>query len=170
MVRRPTPGDTDTGQVGRPLRLAALVVGIAFLAVGVLGFVPGVTADFDQLRFAGYKSTARLLGLFEVSVLHNVVHLAFGVAGLAAARRNGSAQLYLILGGLLYALVWLYGLVIDEQSAANVLPVNTADNWLHLGLAVGMIGLGAALSVKTQQRGPRGQTARAAGDGDPPSG
>lgn len=48
----------------------AVVAGVVFLAVGVLGFIPGVTTDFDTLTFAGAESEAMLLGVFQVSVLH----------------------------------------------------------------------------------------------------
>jgi len=123
-------------------RLFALLVGVTFLLVGVLGFVPGVTTSYDQLSLAGRESGALLLGLFAVSVLHNLVHLAFGVAGVFMARTTKLARAYLIGGGIIYAVLGVYGLVIDQDSAANLVPVNTADNWLHLGLAVGMIGLG----------------------------
>jgi hypothetical protein len=58
-----------------------------FLAVGVLGFVPAITTHYDQLTFAGHHSDAALLGIFNVSVLHNLVHLAFGVAGIALPRK-----------------------------------------------------------------------------------
>lgn len=58
------------------------------------------------------------------------------------ARTTKLARAYLIGGGIIYAVLWVYGLVIDQDSAANFVPVNTADNWLHLGLAVGMIALG----------------------------
>lgn len=128
------------------LRIAALVVGATFLLVGILGFVPGITSDYDQLSFASHDSEAKLLGLFQVSVLHNLVHLLFGLAGLAMARRDRTARLYLVGGGVVYLVLWLYGLVIDHDSDANFVPVNTADNWLHFGLGVGMIGLGLALS------------------------
>ncbi|GAA3029157.1 DUF4383 domain-containing protein [Actinokineospora globicatena] len=131
----------------QPVQLAAAAVGAVFLLVGVLGFVPGVTTHYDQLTFAGHHSEAALLGIFNVSVLHNLVHLAFGVAGLALARAVGSARTYLIGGGVVYLVLWLYGIVIDHDSAANFVPVNTADNWLHLGLAIGMIGLGVALTA-----------------------
>ncbi|XVV06032.1 DUF4383 domain-containing protein [Actinosynnema sp. CA-248983] len=124
-------------------RLAALV-GAVFLLVGVLGFVPGVTTNYDQLSFAGHGSGALLLGVFAVSVLHNAVHLLFGVAGLVLARTPGGAVAYLIGGGAIYLVLWLYGLVIDHGSAANFVPVNTADNWLHLALGVGMVALGLA--------------------------
>ena len=62
------------------------------LAVGVLGFVPGITTHYDQLTFAGHHSDAALLRIFNVSVLHNLVHLAFGVAGIALARTFNSAR------------------------------------------------------------------------------
>ena len=128
------------------LRTAALAVGVVFLLVGVLGFVPGITSDYGNMSFASHGSMAMLLGVFQVSVLHNVVHLLFGVAGLVLSRTDAGARAYLVGGGAVYLVLWLYGLVIDESSAANFVPVNTADNWLHLLLGVGMIGLGVALS------------------------
>jgi hypothetical protein len=131
--------------VRRPIQLAALVVGAVFLLVGVLGFIPGITTGFGGMTFAGHESEAMLLGLFQVSVLHNIVHLLFGVAGLAMARSVAGARNFLIYGGVIYAVLWIYGLVIDQSSAANFVPVNTADNWLHLVLAVGMIALGFLL-------------------------
>jgi hypothetical protein len=70
------------------------------------------------------------------------VHVLFGAAGLAMARTAEGARRYLIGGGAIYLVLWLYGLVIDHGSAANFVPVNSADNWLHLILGIGMIGLG----------------------------
>jgi hypothetical protein len=97
------------------------------------------------MTFAGHESTAMLLGVFHVSILHNIVHLLFGIVGLALARTVSGASGFLIGGGVVYLVLWIYGLVIDHDSAANFVPVNTADNWLHLFLAIGMIGVGAAL-------------------------
>ncbi len=128
--------------VRRPIQLAALVVGVVFLLVGVLGFIPGITTNYGEMAFAGHQSEAMLLGVFQVSVLHNIVHLLFGVAGLAMARTASGARNFLIYGGVIYAVLWLYGLLIDPTSAANFVPINSADNWLHLVLAVGMLGLG----------------------------
>lgn len=132
-----------------PLRLAALVVGAVFLVVGLLGFIPGITADLDKMEFAGHQSDAMLLGVFEVSVLHNIVHLLFGVAGVMLSRTWAGARGFLIGGGVIYLLLWLYGLLINQESAANFVPVNTADNWLHFVLGVAMVALGYLLSRRT---------------------
>lgn len=129
---------------GRPLVcLVATAVGAVFLLTAVLGFVPGITTNlYDGLEFAGYKGNAKLLGLFEVSVLHNIVHGLYAVAGLAMARTAATARTYLIGGGIIYLVLWVYGLIIDQTSSANFVPLNDADNWLHLGLGAGMIALG----------------------------
>lgn len=135
-----------------PVQLAAAAVGAVFLLVGILGFIPGITTNFDQLAFAGHGSGALLLGLFMVSVLHNLVHAAFGVAGLLLSRTRSGAKNFLIVGGAVYAVLWLYGLVIDHGGPANFVPVNTADNWLHLVLAIAMIGLGVLLGRDIRTR------------------
>lgn len=132
---------TNTTESNVP-RMLATVVGVTFVLTGVLGFVPGITTGYDSLEFAGHEGNAQLLGLFEVSILHNIVHLLYGVAGLAMARKATSAVAYLIGGGVIYLVLWVYGLVIDKDSVANFVPLNTADNWLHLGLGLGMIALG----------------------------
>ncbi|GII03651.1 DUF4383 domain-containing protein [Planobispora takensis] len=129
-----------------PVQLAALIVGVVFLLVGILGFIPGITTNVDQLEFAGHQSDAMLLGIFEVSILHNIVHLLFGVAGVALARTWSGARSYLIGGGVVYLLLWLYGMVVGHDTAANFVPVNNADNWLHLVLGLGMLAMGFLLT------------------------
>lgn len=136
---------TTTRTRRSPVQAAAALVGMVFLLVGILGFIPGITTDYDALEVAGHESHAELLGIFQVSVLHNVVHLLFGAAGLAMARTASSAKAFLIGGGAVYLVLWLYGLLVDKASQANFVPFNTADDWLHLVLGVGMIGLGVAL-------------------------
>ncbi|OBA89910.1 hypothetical protein A5662_23475 [Mycobacteriaceae bacterium 1482268.1] len=125
---------------------AALLVAAAFLIAGVLGFIPGVTAHYDRLLWLGHHSGAQLFGVFAVSGLHNLVHVMFGVAGLAMARTYAMARAYLLVGGLAYLGLWVYGLLIDHGSPANFVPVNNADNWLHFGLGVGMVLLGLTLA------------------------
>ncbi len=137
------------------LQRAAQAMGIVFLLVGILGFIPGITSNYDTMQFAGHESNAQLLGIFQVSILHNIVHLLFGIAGLAMAKTVSGARNYLLYGGIIYAVLWIYGLVIGQDSTANFVPVDTADNWLHFFLAVAMIGLALALS-----RGARDRAAR----------
>ena len=124
------------------VQMIALLAGAAFVAVGVLGFVPGVTTDYSDLAFAGHESEAHLLGLFQVSILHNIVHLLFGVAGLAMAKNAKSATTYLIGGGVIYLVLTVYGVLVGSNSPANFVPVNGADDLLHLVLGIAMIGLG----------------------------
>jgi hypothetical protein len=125
---------------------AAKVVGAVFLLVGILGFIPGITSNYSSLSFAGHMSEAKLLGIFQVSILHNIVHILFGIAGIAMAKRADSARTYLVGGGVIYLVLWIYGLLTSDQSSANFVPVNTADDWLHLVLGLGMIALGIVLS------------------------
>ncbi|SDY10824.1 protein of unknown function [Amycolatopsis xylanica] len=153
-------GITPGGASRTPAQLSAGVVGVVFLLVGIGGFIPGLTTDYDQLSFAGHDSMAMLLGLFMVSVLHNIVHLLFGIIGLALARTPRSARNYLVAGGVIYLVLWIYGLVVDHDSAANFVPVNTADNWLHLGLGVAMIALGVATAGTTRKLGPAAPDSR----------
>lgn len=134
-----------TGMMATRVQTAAVVVSVVFLLVGVLGFIPGITTDYDTMEFAGHESEAMLLGIFQVSWLHNIVHLLFGVVGLAAARTATGATYYLVIGGALYLLLWIYGLIVDQDDDANFVPVNDADNWLHLVLGVGMVLLGLVL-------------------------
>ena len=137
-----------------PLQTTAALVGIVFLLVGILGFVPGITTNlYDGLDFAGHDGNAKLLGLFEISILHNIVHLLFGVIGLALASTYAGARTFLVGGGAVYLILWIYGLIIDQDSSANFVPLNTADNWLHFLLGVGMIGLGVLLAGEGRRRG-----------------
>lgn len=134
-----------------PVRTAALLYRAVFLLVGAAGFIPGITTNYDQLMVAGHHSEAMLMGVFQVSILHNLVHLLYGVAGIALARTVTGARNHLRWGGAVYLLLWLYGLLIDKESTANFVPLNTADDWLHLALGVTMVGL-SFLDRKTHDR------------------
>ena len=121
----------------------AFLFGVTFLLVGILGFIPGITVSYDQLKFAGEESDAELLGLFQVSILHNVAHMLFGV-GILAARRHRSALQYLLVAGLLYAVLFVYGLIASEKGSENFLPTNNGDDVLHVVLALALLGSWAA--------------------------
>ncbi|MEJ8282101.1 DUF4383 domain-containing protein [Pseudonocardia spirodelae] len=89
-----------TGGFSRPFTpvqpVAAAVAGV-FLLVGALGFVPGVTAG--ALTALPAADGALLAGLLPVSVLENVLHLAVGIAGTAAARSTTASRVALVAGG-----------------------------------------------------------------------
>jgi hypothetical protein len=118
----------------------ALLFGVAFLGAGVLGFIPGITTNLGDIEFAGRDSPSELLGIFQVSILHNIVHLLFGIAGIALSRTLTNAKMYLLYSGVIYVVLFVYGIIVDADTSANFVPVNNNDDWLHLALAVGLLG------------------------------
>lgn len=74
--------------------------GVVFLLNGIGGFIPGLTPNYDRPSFAPDGPITILLGLFMVSISHNIGRSLFGIAGLALTRTPGSARTYLIGGGL----------------------------------------------------------------------
>ena len=120
-------------RVRTPIQVATTTVGAASLALGLIGLVPGILSDYDR------------------SILHNLFHVAFGIAGLALARTH-LAGAFLLCGGSVHLVLWAYGVVM-HGSDANVVPLNDADNWVHLAIAAVMITLGLVL-------GPRPRSAR----------
>ena len=121
-----------------PVRSVAALVSAVFVLVGILGFIPGITTHYGDLSFAGHDSGAKLLGIFQVSILHNIVHLLFGVVGLTLAKTAEGARTFLIGGGVVYLVLWVLGII----GGGDWIPVNTADNWLHFVLGVAMVALG----------------------------
>lgn len=133
-----TRADEDPARA--PVRWAAIVCGMFFLAIGFAGFVPGMTSNFNNIEM-GHGSEAMVLGIFQVSFLLNILHLLFGVAGIAQSRLSYSARRYLRIAGGLAAVLWLFGLLVDPNSMANFLSLNVADHWAYFALAIVMIGL-----------------------------
>jgi hypothetical protein len=112
------------------------------VAVGVLGFVPGITTQVGKLAFAGGGSHAELLGQLQVSVLLNLVHLASGLAVLVLAQTAAGARSSLTGCGIAYLVLW----VIGPLAIGGWVPLNTADNWLHLVTGSVLLGLGSLVA------------------------
>jgi len=118
----------------------AFVFGVTFLLAGIGGFIPGITTNlYDGLEFAGDDGNAELLGLFKVSILHNIVHALFAIGILMAATHRGALK-YLLYSGILYIVLFVMGIV----DLGDWVPINSGDNWLHLGLMLGLLGAWAA--------------------------
>jgi hypothetical protein len=133
MARR--PGSTAPA-TRHPSQLLALAIGAVYTLVGVAGFF---VTGFDNFAAETDKT---LLG-FEVNPLHNIVHLAIGLAGLALWRQLDTARAYGWLLAAGYGLTFLYGLFAAGNSDINFLSLNGPDNILHLVSA--LAGLAIAL-------------------------
>ena len=117
--------------------ILALVVGAAYLLVGIMGFaITGLGSWFAR------DTNESVLG-FEINGAHNVVHLAIGALGLLLAWRLGGARTFGWLLFVGYGAAFVYGLIAVERENLNFLSLNPADNWLHLGGA--LLGLVIAL-------------------------
>jgi len=113
------------------LKTMAVLFGIVFLAIGVLGFVPGVTDGH------------MLLGVFHVNAAHNVVHLLSGAAALFCGMSSASAsRMYFRIFGVIYGLVAVMGFVVGDGMLLGLISNNTADTWLHVGIAAVSLILG----------------------------
>ena len=115
-----------------PARIYALAVGVVLVAAGIIGF-------FYESAFTSDESVRRaVLGILDVNGWHNVVHIATGLLGVLAARTLAGARTYCLLFGIVYLVVCVWGFVVgNDGSILSIVPVNTADNVLHLLLAAG---------------------------------
>jgi uncharacterized protein DUF4383 len=117
------------------VKSAAILFGVVFLAVGILGFVPGMTTDVNGMPM--------LLGIFHVNTAHNFVHIASGVVfllcGIAGA---GASRMFFKIFGIVYAVVAVLGFVKGDGLLLNIISNNTATTWLHVVLALAMLWLG----------------------------
>jgi Domain of unknown function (DUF4383) len=136
---------SDSAPASRhPSQLLALAIGAVYTAIGILGFL---VTGFDNFAAETDKT---LLG-FEVNPLHNLVHLAIGLAGLALWRRLDTARAYGWLLAAGYGLTFIYGLFAAGNSDINFLSINSADNVLHLLSAAA----GLAIALWPAQRAAR---------------
>jgi hypothetical protein len=150
-----------------PAQLYCLVIGLTLLLVGLLGFIAdatfdtSATADPEGGNTDGSLQGDSFLG-FEVNGWHNVVHVLSGLVLLAAFRRRAPARTVAIAFGLVYGLVSIIGLI-DGNDVLGFIPVNPADNVLHIALsALGLVtGLMSPAGDKADEvSGPQGRFAR----------
>ncbi|MFL5584590.1 MAG: DUF4383 domain-containing protein [Gemmatimonadaceae bacterium] len=115
----------------------AAVFGVVFILVAILGFMlPGGMA----MQPADPATAPKILGYFPVNVLHNIVHLLFGVWGLAASRNWGASRQFFIVAGIIYALLTVIGFL--SPTGFGFVPLAGADIGLHSVLAIVMLAIG----------------------------
>lgn len=115
--------------------------GAVYILVGIVGFVPFLGGSFNL-------EGNNLLGIFGVTAVHNVVHLAVGAAFLVGSANDSVARITALAIGVTYTLVGIIG-VLNLDFVNDLLAINLADNLLHfatgiLALVVGLIGKGAS--------------------------
>ena len=136
--------------VSHPARTLALAFAAIYLAVGIVGLL---ITGFD--RFAAVTGE-RLLGIFEINPLHNLVHVLIGVVGLWLARTLPGARTYGWLLAIAYGVVFLYGLWAVGNPTVNILSINGPDNILHLLTA----GVGLLIALWASRPVTRGLRTR----------
>ena len=140
-----------------PARLYATLVGGALVVVGILGFF--YSSGFSTGKPIGRESD-EVLGLLAVNGWHNLVHIATGLLGLAAAAY--AARTYALALGLAYTLISIWGFLVADDGFGAILstiPVNTEDNFFHLILGLTGLAAGAA-THKPGGSSRRGRPAR----------
>ena len=133
-------GMTGVRASGRINSLVGGVVGAVFIVVGLLGFT--VSGGHDVAGHTG----GQLLGLFQVNILHNVVHLLVGAVMVAAAIAGARAAKGVnVVIGAVYLVLGILGLFITGDNPLNLIALNGADNGLHIviGAVLLAVGLGA---------------------------
>jgi hypothetical protein len=110
--------------------------GVVFLLVGILGFIPGITPDHVHPGLAVQSGSGMELGLFPVNVLHNLVHIAFGIWGVLAGRSFKSAHAYALGVAVIYGLLTIMGLFPGANMVFGLVPIYGHDIWLHALLTV----------------------------------
>src|SRR5687768_7044614 len=117
-------------------RTFASIFGIVFLAVGAAGFFPGLVQPLHEGHPAVTGNAGQLFGLFPVNELHNIVHVLFGIWGVAAARSLGGAVLYGRGIAIIYGALAIAGFIPNLQTLFGFVPLYGNDIWLHGALAL----------------------------------
>ena len=113
-------------------RTFAMIFGIVFLAVGIAGFVPQLVQTARRAAtMAMDGGHGMLLGMFPVNTLHNIVHLLFGLWGLAASRSAGGAVTYARGVAIIYAVLTVCGLIPSLDDLFGLVPLHGNNVWLH---------------------------------------
>jgi hypothetical protein len=145
------------------VRTFALVFGIIYLVVGILGFVPGLVQPAHHgPALAVEANHGMLLGLFPINLLHNLVHLVIGICGIVASRALPAARWYSRGLAGFYGLLAILGLLPATNTLFGLVPIYGHDVWLHALSAVvaayfGFLAAADPVSASTPYRERAGQ-------------
>lgn len=117
------------------VRHFAVVFGFVFVLAGVSGFVPALSPAHLHPGLSVTGSSRLALGLFPVNVLHNLIHLAFGIWGLLAARSVTGSLAYAKSVAVIYGILTVLGLLPLTDTTFGLVPIYGNDVWLHAALA-----------------------------------
>lgn len=119
-------------------RYFALVLGVFYTIIGVLGFFPPLITD--TLPVSGALAvdmfSGRLLGIFPVNILHSLVHLGVGIWGIMAYKAYGSSVVYSKTIAILFGILTVMGLIPILNTTFGLIPLFGADILLHAGTAI----------------------------------
>ena len=130
----------------KDIQLLAFGVGAVWAIVGILGFIPGITQNYSDLKFFGPDSNAMLFNAFQTSMLLNLVQIAVGVVGVLMAMSSVGSRRFLTYFGGLYVVLAIFGFV-TGTSSANIFALSMVDSWFMI--IVGLFMVGAALYLTT---------------------
>ena len=118
------------------IKAFSLLFGIVFLVAGVAGFIPGLSPVHDHPGLTMDAGSRLALGLFPVNLLHNIIHVLFGLWGLAAARSFAGSRAYARAVAIIYGLLTVMGLIPALNTTFGLVPIYGNDVWLHALLAL----------------------------------
>ena len=134
-------------------RYYALIMGIIFAVIGVAGFIPGLLTPFgpgDEVAIG--TLSGRLLGLFPVNILHSLVHLLFGISGIAAYRSFTGARGYAKSVAVIYAVLTIMGFIPVLNTTFGLVPLYGNDIWLHALIALSAAYFGFMADEQVDER------------------
>ncbi|MBD2256270.1 DUF4383 domain-containing protein [Pseudanabaena sp. FACHB-2040] len=120
----------------KPAQLFALIVGVIYLGIGVMGFVPGLVSQPDVMpgyveAVGSHGGFGYLLGLFPINTAHNMVHILVGAVGIATSIALDSARYFSGLLAVFYGLLTIMGLIPVANTTFGLIPIYGNDVWLH---------------------------------------
>ena len=142
-------------------RRFAQAMGVIFLLVGIMGFIPALLTDPSTHPHGDHNLTVHafdgyLLGLFHVNALHSGVHVLFGILGLVMGTKWDTARLYARIVAVSYGLLTIMGLVPALNTVFGFIPIHGHDVWLHALIAIvaAYFGFGAPAETRVDSTSP----------------